>query len=465
MAKTSIVKNSKRIDIFEKAFFTVLILYASLNNCGLTFENPVISYFMIASFLMGAVIIVYRLFNYREYIKTPYLILLFLMLLSIGLSTLANYKYELKTNVVFIIYWCIYLFALYVVSPFKTAEEIKKDFRFLSAVFVATISIEILLSFFVFIIGYSKEIKVNSDFTYYIGFKIGRLWGVFVNLNRGAIAAAISSALLYYHIKTVKRRWFSVLGGIMIFLNILFIALADSRSGAVCLALICCVYAFCVFINKAKDKMFRRKVTAALLAAVILVAGYLAPRLIKTTYNFVLSDIFNIQLEDFAVKRGYDTSDDISNRRFDVWGSGIEIYTDSAKNMVIGTSFNGMVPYAREHLPETYIINNDFGLIGTMDNDFFNLLVSQGIIGVAACGAFAVCVLVLLFKNYSLIPPELRFESVVMISAVFAIAGSSMVTSLVFYYFSQMSILFWSLLGYLALILKKSQKGENIADV
>ena len=476
MEKSNVIENNNRIDWAEKGFFVLFTLYAILTSCGFTFGTVAISMVMWPSFLLGGCLIGYRVFHYKNYIATPLFALTIAMLFSIALTTVLNYHYSLKTNVVFCLYWALYFLVLYTTDRDTTVEKIKKDFYFVAWVFAVMVSLLVLASFAVFLVGYSREIRVEDDFTYYIGFAIGRLWGVFVNLNRGAVSAAIAAFLLLYFCKRKKTLRFRIPAGIMIFFNLLFIALSDSRSGAICFALLLGALTVLVLSRRFQGQGIAKRLLALLLAAVVMVSGYLLPRGMKVLYNQTAKAIYKIELsinrksgkhkkikKPESVERGYDLSDDISNRRFDVWASGIEIYFDSPKNITIGTSFGGMVGYAEEHLPETYILSNDFDTIGTMDNDFFNLLVAQGTLGIVLMMALAIGISVLFIQHVKQVKKEDTPELFVMLSVLLALVGSSMFTSLIFYYFSQNSVLFWAFLG-LSVRLLISEKGEKADD-
>ena len=96
-------------------------------------------------------------------------------------------------------------------------------------------------------------------------------------------------------------------------------------------------------------------------------------------------------IDSYVIDRGYDLSGDISNRRFDIWKSGLEIF---ARRPWLGTTFCGFLPFAQEHMPETYIVSNDYLQMTTLDNDFVNLLVSNGIIAFVAFIGFVLCAIV-----------------------------------------------------------------------
>ena len=474
MEKLKCLQNNNRIQLAEKGFFFLFTLYAALSSCGFTFGTLAITVVMWPSFLLGVFLIAYRALHYQNYISTPFFFFTVAMLVSIAISTLLNYQYSFKSNVIFCVYWALYFLVLYITEKDASVEKIKKDFHFIAAVFTVFISLLVLASFAVFFIGYGKTVALEEGFTYYIGFAIGRLWGVFVNLNRGAVSAAIAAFLLLYFCKTKKKVGFRILAGIMVFLDLMFIALSDSRSGAICFAVLAGAFAFLTLSARFRDQKIGKRLLAILLAMVVMVTGYLLPRIMKKLYNQTAKIIYQIALdsskeneeeepeEPEEVDRGYDLSDDISNKRFDVWGSGIEIYSDSLKNMMIGTSFGGMLEYAENHLPDTYILaveKNKVGKIGTMDNDFLNLLVGQGIVGTVVVMSFAVGVFLLFIKKVKQVGKEEATEVFVMLSVIMAITVTSMVTSLIFYYFSQNSILFWAFLG-LTVRLLTCGKGE-----
>mgnify|MGYP000175836823 FL=1 len=47
---------------------------------------------------------------------------------------------------------------------------------------------------------------------------------------------------------------------------------------------------------------------------------------------------------------------DISNQRFQLWASAIEV---GLSRPLTGISFYGIVPYTEKNFPDTYIVNND----------------------------------------------------------------------------------------------------------
>ena len=163
--------------------------------------------------------------------------------------------------------------------------------------------------------------------------------------------------------------------------------------------------------------------------------------------------IENIQkYQNKVVDRGYDIEGDISNRRFDIWKSGIELLGTSP---IYGTSFGGLRSYAQENLPETYIVNNDYKAFNTLDNEVLNVFTGQGIIGGALLVAFVLVVLVKTFKNII----KLNVQDFEVASTCFVIAicitASAMFRAAMFYHSSPNANMFWTFLGILVFYMHK----------
>ena len=67
-------------------------------------------------------------------------------------------------------------------------------------------------------------------------------------------------------------------------------------------------------------------------------------------------------------------STDVSNLRFTIWKSAIEIFQSS---WLFGTSPKNMIAYAQDILPNTYIAQRNF----SVHNAYLNTLASTGILG------------------------------------------------------------------------------------
>ena len=140
---------------------------------------------------------------------------------------------------------------------------------------------------------------------------------------------------------------------------------------------------------------------------------------------------------------------DYSNRRFDFWKSGLEIF---AERPVLGVTYRGFLPFAEKYLPDTYLVTNDFNRITTLDNDVINLMVSNGALGLLCFLLFVFPALFRLFrwirlqkKSGAALPPAFPL----LLAFCAGAAASSLFSSGVFYMHCQYSFLFWLALGIL----------------
>lgn len=459
----------KHIDMAERFFLLLFFIYAFLGNNSFTYGSKIITCVMWVTFLLGGGLLLYRLIHFKSYYQMPGAIFLLFMLASMGISILANYQYAFKENVIYAIYWVFYFALLYVQRTDLTLEAFLKRFNFVAALFIIYMTVGVIASYVLMITGYNGVFYApDTNFEYRLGFSIGRLWGVFINPNGAAFAAATAAALLFYFIVKFQKRWVRILCGVDILVLMFYVALSDSRSGAICFGVMLAVLSFVMLWYKNEEKKWTFRGMSMLAVAVILVSGIYAPRLLKDAYNQVViltaskeNPGKELENSEFVVERGYDVSDDISNRRFDIWKSAVEIYTSSPKTMLLGTSFRGIVPYAKEYLPDTYIVNNDSSTFETMENEFFNILVAQGTLGILTVIAFGAFLLMFIFKRIFRLKREYRSLAAILLSVVLGEGAICMLSALVFYHFSQCTIIFWFSLGGLIFVLKQGEEKQN----
>ena len=465
--------NKNTIYLFEKIFLYVFLIYSILSSNSFTYGKGIITYFMWASFGLGTVLLIYRLINIKNY-KKPGIIFLLLMFISICISTIINYRYSFKGNVIFCIYWALFFFVIYLMNSNK--DIILAFLKVFTVYVVVSSTISVILMYK----GYSYIVVApDTGYLFYQGFAIGRLWGVFINPNNGAISAALSIVIMLYFVLENKNSLVKVLGVLGIINEIIYIAFTDSRSGAVCLGVLIATYSFVVLWDKKKNIV--KKSFIIVLSVIMLMVGFYLPRKTKDIYNASLTkiseykaskevapetpvldnnvndmDSISDDVEELVIDRGYDLSDDISNRRFDAWKSAIEIYASSLKNIVFGVSFKGFTEYALENLPSTYIVNNNYALFTTFDNEIFNILDAQGAIGIVSL--FAIMAFVLFYISKHIWKTNDIKLVALLVSVIFGMAASACFCSIMFYHFSPNGLLFWLVLGGLVSVFNEEEK-------
>ncbi len=491
------LSNNKNLDkifnILEFVFLCLFGIYVALGNNNITYGTKIISLVMWPSLSLGLLIVLYRFLNYKKFIKMPGLIGILGLLFSIGISTLLNYKYSFKENIVLCIYWVLFFLVLYLTDNEASIEKTVQKLKTIGLVYVLYSLLCSITSIFMMFSGISEKIIANDGYEYYKGFSIGRLWGVFINPNNGAITCALASAILVFFIITTKKMLWKIVFGVLIIPEILFIALSDSRSGAVCFGVVFAVFVFAITLYKIQDHNIYIKISAIIASLLIAVVGFYIPRQTKTIYNSISVSINNASNNSVAsseatqsntsttpsqsiesntssdttsstppkkpinvVDRGYDLTGDISNRRFDVWKGAIRLFADSPKSILFGYSFKGFTEQALILQPNNYIVNNTYAVLKTTDNEFFNILVAQGILGILFFLWLIVSVIILIFRKLLKVNEKNIYILALGIAVCFALAVSAMFCSVMFYHISQNCILFWCFLGGLVHILKKS---------
>ena len=265
--------------------------------------------------------------------------------------------------------------------------------------------------------------------------------------------SALAVLLGIHSFLTASKRSFKVYYGVNIVLQISYIAFSDSRSGLIALGVGTGIFIFLGRLKayeKIKGYSKYLKIILITLASMIFIMAI--PKIIIWGYNNLDRVTESSEKEPpKEVKRGYDLEENISNRRFDLWKSGIEIFQTTP---VVGTSYSGITDYAKENLPDTYLVNNDYKEFKHLDNEFLNVLVSQGIIG-------ALILLILIFNCAVYILKRIFKVSgtdfviiQTLLSGLCCMCVGVMFRQGMFYYNGPNTVMFWMLLGYLISLLR-----------
>lgn len=463
--KSKIIEN--KIEFIENLFAVLFMIYSVLSCNGWTYGKLIIKPFMWSSLLLAVVILIYRLFHIKNYFQLPSTIFSLMTVASICISTLLNRKYSFKNNAIFCVYWVIYFLVLFTADKNRKKDSCKKTFRLISATFIIYTTVSVIISFILYFAGVSKTYTVpEAHYAYNIGFKWGRLWGIFINPNHGAISCAISVIFIIYILSNYKKLWIRIVSALGILLHLLYIVFADSRSGAIVLSIGIATYAFAIALKVLQNRKAAVKLLAFVTSLCLAVLCFMGVRQLKKPINSTISFI-NSQFErkdnnsrDDIIERGYDISEDISNRRFDVWKSGIEVFTHSSNKMVFGLSYCGFTEYAENNIPNTYIVDNDYAVMTTLDNELLNILISNGIFGILSALAFVTYIIVFVVKRFITVRSEEKYFVALNLAILFSLACAAMFSSVMFYYFSPNAIIFWFVLGQLTAYLNCKENSD-----
>lgn len=481
MEKGTMTKIQERAELVFKLWF---YLYVILSTCNLTYGTRVVSVCMWPMLLLGAVLLLVRFIRIKEYIKMPLLWILILMFISYLFTMATNLQYESKNGLVTMVFWLFYFGLLYPVRTEDNQGRVKKEFEIIAAVHIGYVLVMTIISMGMMAVGYESSYIDTNNGNYEVvsGFCYGRLWGAFQDPNLGAIVCCTAIALCIYFILKTSRKWLKGLLGVMIALFVVYIAFSDSRNGLLSIGIGMMAYVF--FRLYYKDRQWKKQWVHLALALLIGAACFLLPQGIKYSYNAAADYIEESaqaekkssgssstakkkttvtptpkpQKEVTKVQRNYSMEGDISNRRIDIWKSAVEV---ALSRPITGTSFSGIVPYAKENLPETYIVNNDHWDYSTMDNEVLNVFVSQGFPGLIILILLVVCAVRFVFTRIWNLAPEEFGRAAVLLTCIVMLCVSCMFQATMFYQNSPDANMFWMFLGYLVFMLNGATKGRG----
>ncbi len=452
------IKREKLMLIFKIWLF----IYTFMGTNTFLRESFLVTLCVWPMFLFAGILCFDRIIHYKSYIKTPGILLLIAMCGSAFISMVLNYQYGLKENFINLILWCIYFSLLYTNANNRTKESIIKECEIIGWLIIIYMAVNVIAAFAMMATGYSG-CKIGSDgYEGFYGFSIGRLWGMFVNLNAASVTAVIAISFSLYFIAKKNKLLLRLLLSLNCVIQICYISFSDSRIGRLCL----CILFATVVLLKGYYFSKERKIFVKFLVIIAVIAvtsiAYIIPVQIKQQYNnWVMWEENNnnfsmeedINSSSHLIERGYDLSGDVSNRRFDVWKSGLEVFLSKP---LFGTSFRGVTEYSLENLPNTYIVNNDYKQLDTFDNELINILASQGIVGIIVLILFVIRVLQTIFPQLFSLKKDINFW-ILSFSIVLILCASAMTVSTMFYNSTPNTNCFWIFLGALVALANKNR--------
>ena len=178
----------------ETVFKILLLVYLFLGTCNLTYGTPIISLVMYPTFLLGGLLVLWRLLVAKRFIKFPGLIWLVLMLVSYVFSAVMNFRYIGKNSVVVLILWSFYFLLVFVKDPDRKRVDIEHEIRFISTFYLICVTALTLIRHWMLLTGYSLSYRDPNNANYEVasGFFAGRLWGAFQDPNLGSVMCDIA---------------------------------------------------------------------------------------------------------------------------------------------------------------------------------------------------------------------------------------------------------------------------------
>ena len=467
----------ERCDRFEKKislFFKISYLILAITTFNsFTFGMPVMSVLVIISFVLGVATICLRLVNWKNYIRMPMFWLLISFCISFLISMVANIQYGFIENFKWLIWTSFQLLILYTMDANCKPEYYKREFKILSYIVIIYSFFAAAVSIILMLIQFQQIVELENQ-RILRGFFWGRLWGVYTDPNYGSVISSISIILSLFLCQYCRKK-IKIFLYVNIIFQLLYIVFSDSRTGLVSLLVGISLFTYMHLLRKETRLAGIKKYLKNILIVLgVVVITFVGTQLIKITYNNVvvpvLSEFFyeeGLEVENpeeekelAKIGREEDINVDPSNRRFDIWKSGLEIFKTTP---VVGTSYISFLPYVEDNLPDTYVVNNDHGNFGNMHNEYLNVLVYQGVIGAVILVLFIVRAIYIIFNNMFKLENQ-KFYYYSMLFTLVAIVAAAMMFVLEGVYTNSVgAFVFWSALGYLVHFLSYKKMGGSVS--
>lgn len=416
--------------------------------------------------VLGAVILLYRLVHFRRMIKYPFIPLYVVFMISYVISVLMNIQYGWYDSAKITVWMTLQFAALYLFDPDSEKEYIHKEFTISMIIIISVISIMNFINDFMLLMNYFNYYEPVEGTIYLVGVAFwGRLFGTYADPNYSSVMSVVAFVAAFYLLKTTKRKSAKIGLIISMVLQAFYISCCASRTGLVTICVSVTVFSFINTLKKSR-RLLKAIMTSILLVAVIFVSN----KLIIEGYNLytrtpapkMLSSLVlgseSHDKEMTKIGRDQELEGDISNRRFDLWKNAIKI---SKTAPITGISFGNIVSYAQEKVPDSYLLTNGYVIFNAFHNMFFDLLVSQGLLGVIIFLTIIFSSLRFLLKNRKCILEKDCFMCIFLFSICTGILSSSFFVSEILYVNNQVTVFFWTLWGYLIYFVRSATLNHN----
>lgn len=446
-------KLKQKFEYLDSIFRYLYLVLVFLTFCGWTAGTPVVSKYALVVVFFAGLTLIYKAIFFKNFYFNKYHLLLALFVLSHIFSSLMNRSYGLGSNIKATI-WLVLLFAGIGSFDIQTAyEKLQSKLDKILYVFLS-------LNFLMLLGSMYYLFTVKGDFFYIdrvakkanlIGMLWGRLWGIFTDPNYGGVIQIIAIVLTLYYLGQTKSKLLKALHYIQLLMAGLYYSYSNSRTAFVSAVVVAFAYCFFTYYRQ-----WMKAVKHFLICfCIIFTVGGIAPKVIHIYMNSgIYSTIAKIEkghledkineFESEKAKREQEIESDLSNRRFELWKSAIEIGKTSP---IWGVSNRNVVPYAEVNLPETYMVNNSMeSNFDSSHNLIFDIWMAQGIIGIAIFGLFGIFYVIDIYKivHKEYLDKRLR----IIFTCIIGLMASALFIPDLVYVNSIGSYILWNLMGF-----------------
>lgn len=348
-------------------------------------------FFKVLGVLGIFILLIDAFFNFKSR-SFPYSILLSVYVFFLIITIIINRQYGVGENLKVLMWSLIQYFVIYQFA--YDNPKFEKFFDRISLGFIYSWFILSLGSLVLFFCKFGYEKYYDARHRIRIGFLESRLFGLFSDVNNGAIAALAVIILAIYFL---YQRRFKGINKFVLFFSIpiqfAFIVLSGSRSTYLIAIVIVAIGTFFTVISFSKlNNVFHKSLLALIYSGVFVIGFIVLFNFIKWGFQEILPHLNEVKFGeinnkitkknvypdnntvDTLVRKDVADNSDVSNARLSIWKSAFDLFKTK---MLIGISPKNIVPYAQTVIPDGYIAKVQIAI----HNAFLNVLTSTGILG------------------------------------------------------------------------------------
>lgn len=476
---------------FRKFYLCLIVVYAIVRE--VVPLNFLISsqYVSVGVFLLGGALVLWDLFCDKNVLKSKNIGWLFAFIFIYGISTIVNAKYGIIDNIKTIGILFIFFFTLYAYGEKHDKYDFENDLVTVFLTYNLTMGIFLILGIVMYFFDIGYEVSYFDASAQGFSKEYLRLWGLFTEANCAAVYSLVVLVSACWLYKKVNRTELKILLIINITNSFLFVVLTLSNTAKL-VFLICILWmVFCIEWFKCKDEhiikravilLFIPCICATLLFGVIKTTEKVLPytkhmiqafpmyetvqKNINKGFDYLYvdigsipvvsgltsndDDVINDSLNVEVLERPDKNNSDITHGRMDRWKESFKIYKMSP---IVGVTARDVNSFARVNCPE-----NIFAIYGiNVHNSYLEVLVSTGIVGLAAFVVFfvlsVIAVIKVVFSRYS-------STNIMLSTAMILVALAGFFHTDLFFIFRLGGVILWIILGYFALQASKLNEKE-----
>lgn len=406
--------------------------------------------------------VAFDLFSEKKLLRVPNINFLIFFIISCCISCVIYIGYGWADNLKALMSIAVSVFFLYSYTAINGMEDVKKLIVLLQKILILFWMIFAIGSLVTFVMQYSNVFYMHGT-RIIVGCIENRLFGLFSDPNYASVISIItmvfSVAILNYQ---NQSKFIRIVCIINLFVQFCYLVLGASRTGEVCFIAVLLMSGFVYSYKINPSKKFSCLMFRILALVCLCISVHFFIEYIRILFSYVPS-IFEgagrsgMNLHQISMERpDVAESTDISNLRFKIWSSAIDIFKTT---WLFGASPRNALKYAGDVLPDAFIAKRNYDA----HNFYVAIALYTGVSGIICLGTFLIKSAVKMIKYYIVNKFQINdtfFNSLVVSTMCIAVSG--MFLSEILFITTVGSFLFWLFLGYISSEVKgKTVIGEE----